>query len=229
MIKRKKLVVLTGAGISAESGLGTFRDNDGLWNNYRIEDVATPEAWQRNPEMVQDFYNMRRKDCMAAKPNKAHSVLAELEVEYDVQIVTQNIDDLHERAGSTKVLHLHGEIMKFRSSKDYNLTYPADSWELKMGKLCEKGSQLRPDVVWFGEAVPKMETAALMVSRADVFVVIGTSLQVYPAASLTDYVNYDALKYIIDPNDIYIGGNDFKHIKSNATKGAGELLRLLIV
>ncbi|NLF43459.1 MAG: NAD-dependent deacylase, partial [Bacteroidales bacterium] len=178
----KKVVVLSGAGISAESGIKTFRDSDGLWENHNVNDVATPQAWKRNPELVQQFYNERRKQLSEVKPNDAHYALVKLEEKYDVQVITQNVDDLHERAGSSKVLHLHGELKKARSTKDENLIYDIKGWELKMGDLCEKGSQLRPHIVWFGEAVPMIDTAALLSSKADIFIVVGTSLNVYPAA-----------------------------------------------
>src|SRR5471030_1585208 len=184
----KKIVVLTGAGISAESGLKTFRDSDGLWEGYNIQDVATPEAWEHNPVLVQDFYNMRRKSVLEAKPNAAHYALAELGQQYDVTIITQNIDDLHERAGSENVIHLHGIITRSQSDKNPNLTYPIDGWELKMGELCELGSQLRAHVVWFGEAVPMIEKAAQICGKADIFILIGSSLAVYPAAGLINYV-----------------------------------------
>jgi NAD-dependent deacetylase len=195
----KKLVVLTGAGMSQESGIQTFRDAGGLWNNYRIEEVASPVAWERDPQMVLDFYNMRRKQLYEVDPNEAHYALAKLEETYDVQIITQNVDDLHERAGSTRVLHLHGELKKVRSTTDESLVYPLDGWELKMGDLCEKGSQLRPHIVWFGEQVPNIMAATSMVKRADIFVVIGTSLQVYPAAGLLQYIPSGVPKYLIDP------------------------------
>ena len=172
----KKIVVLSGAGISAESGLKTFRDAGGLWEEYKIEDVATPEAWQRNPSLVLEFYNKRRKQAMDAKPNMAHIELARLETHFNVQIITQNIDDLHERAGSTSVLHIHGEIMKAQSSYDSNLVYELNSWELKKGQKCELGYQLRPNVVWFGEPVPKMAQAASITKTAEILIIIGTSL-----------------------------------------------------
>ncbi|MBD1392116.1 SIR2 family NAD-dependent protein deacylase [Mucilaginibacter glaciei] len=196
----KRIVILTGAGISAESGLKTFRDSDGLWEGYNIEDVATPEAWARNPELVQSFYNERRKSVLDAKPNAAHLALVRLEEKYDVTIITQNIDDLHERAGSKKVVHLHGVITRSQSSIKANLTYPIEGWEIKMGDTCELGSQLRAHVVWFGEAVPMIEKAAQLCAEAELFILIGTSLAVYPAAGLMDYVPRDVTKYIIDPN-----------------------------
>ncbi|MBC6109281.1 NAD-dependent deacetylase [Pedobacter fastidiosus] len=194
-----KLVVLTGAGISAESGLKTFRDSDGLWEGYNVYDVATPEAWERNPELVQEFYNERRRQVLAAKPNRAHEILAELEKYFEVEIITQNIDDLHERAGSTQVKHLHGVITKSQSDRKANLTYDIKGSELKMGELCELGSQLRPHVVWFGESVPMIEIAAEICREADLFVLIGTSLAVYPAAGLIDFIPSLVPKYIIDP------------------------------
>ena len=195
----QKLVVLTGAGISAESGLKTFRDSDGLWEGYNIEDVATPDAWRKNPELVQQFYNERRKNVFDAQPNAAHFALAALEKDFDVTVITQNIDDLHERAGSTNVVHLHGVITRSQSSKNPNLTYPIEGWEIKMGEVCELGSQLRAHVVWFGEAVPMIEKAAMVCTEADVFMLVGTSLAVYPAAGLLDYVPDETPKYIVDP------------------------------
>lgn len=194
-----KIVVLTGAGISAESGLKTFRATDGLWEEHRVEDVATPEAWYRDPELVQRFYNERRKQVIQANPNAGHQALAELETKFEVTIVTQNIDDLHERAGSKHVIHLHGEILKARSSVDETLLY---DWrdDIRMGDLCERGSQLRPHVVWFGEPVPMIETASRFCRDADIFIIVGTSLAVYPAAGLVHYVNYGVPKYIVDPN-----------------------------
>lgn len=200
MCAKKRLVVLTGAGISAESGLKTFRDHGGLWEGFKVEDVATPEAWQRDPEMVQRFYNERRKAVLEAKPNDAHFVLQKLEDKFDVAIITQNIDDLHERAGSSNVVHLHGIITRSQSSKKSSLTYPLDGWEITEGSVCELGSPLRPHVVWFGEAVPMMEKAVKISSQADIFMVIGTSLIVYPAASLVDYVPDSTPKYMIDKN-----------------------------
>jgi len=195
----KKITILTGAGISAESGIPTFRDSGGLWEGYKVEDVATPEGWRRNPEMVLRFYNERRKGVKKAQPNPAHKALAELEKKYKVVIITQNIDDLHERAGSTHVMHLHGEIMKAQSSQNPNIVYLLGDKEINMGDKCEYGSQLRPHVVWFGEAVPMIERAAFETQNADIFMVIGTSMAVYPAAGLIKYAPENALKYIIDP------------------------------
>jgi NAD-dependent deacetylase len=197
-VKKPKLVVLTGAGISAESGLQTFRDGDGLWEGYNVYDVATPQAWEANRSLVQDFYNMRRKSVLEANPNRAHQLLAELEQHFDVHIITQNIDNLHERGGSSKVLHLHGEITKAQSTRNPELVYDIEGWELKIGETCELGSQLRPFIVWFGEAVPKIEDAAVIVSQADIFMIMGTSLVVYPAAGLVNYTAPDIPIYIID-------------------------------
>ncbi|MGQ9848156.1 MAG: SIR2 family NAD-dependent protein deacylase [Bacteroidales bacterium] len=222
----KKLVVLTGAGISAESGISTFRDSGGLWEQYRIEDVATPEAWEKNKALVLEFYNQRRKQLLQCKPNNAHKGLVDLEQFFDVQIITQNVDDLHERAGSKKVLHLHGELLKAQSTVDPTLVYPIKGWELKLGDKCEKGSQLRPFVVWFGEPVPMMDEAIKLTEKADIFVVIGSSLQVYPAASLLQYVRRKCPIFIIDPNDVYTW-RKVVHIKEKATVGVEKLKELL--
>lgn len=225
----KKIVILTGAGISAESGLKTFRDSDGLWEGYNIEDVATPMAWRRNPALVQQFYNERRKTVLEAKPNAAHIALAKLEEKYDVTIITQNIDDLHERGGSTDVLHLHGIITRSQSSLNPNLTYPIDGWEIKMGEKCELGSQLRAHVVWFGEDVPMISKAANICSQADIFILVGSSLVVYPAAGLVDYVPYDAEKYIVDPNIPYISSaSPFIKIEEKASTGVPKLVERLL-
>ena len=195
----KRIVVLTGAGISAESGLKTFRDNDGLWNNHRVEEVATPEAWAADMELVLEFYNQRRKQLLECEPNPAHFALVKLEEKYDVQIITQNVDDLHERAGSTNVLHLHGELKKVRSTLDPGLIFELEGWELNAGDYCPKGSQLRPHIVWFGEAVPNISIAAEIATTTDILLVIGTSMQVYPAAGLVHYAPLDSMKYYIDP------------------------------
>ena len=195
----KNIVVFTGAGISAESGIKTFRGSDGLWENYRIEDVATPGAWHKDKALVLEFYNQRRLQCLNAKPNAAHKGLAQLEKKFNVTVITQNIDNLHERAGSSNVVHLHGEITKSRSTLDESLVYTIDGTELKIGDTCEKGSQLRPHIVWFGEEVPMIEIACRIVSKADIFVVIGSSLLVYPAAGLIDYAPHAIPKFIIDP------------------------------
>ncbi|WP_184549109.1 SIR2 family NAD-dependent protein deacylase [Mucilaginibacter sp. FT3.2] len=225
----KKLVILTGAGISAESGLKTFRDSDGLWEGYNIEDVATPEAWQRNPALVQQFYNERRKSVLEAMPNAAHYALVKLEEEYDVTIITQNIDDLHERAGSTNVVHLHGIITRSQSSINPELTYPIDGWEIKAGEVCELGSPLRAHVVWFGEAVPMIETAAGICGRAELFMLIGTSLAVYPAAGLINYIRKEVPKYIIDPKipDVNVRGPVIK-IQEKAAVGVPALVEQLL-
>jgi NAD-dependent deacetylase len=198
-MNQKKLVVLTGAGVSAESGISTFRDSNGLWENHDVMEVASPEGWRKNRALVQEFYNQRRRKARDCKPNAAHLALAQLEKHLEVQIITQNVDDLHERAGSTKVLHLHGELNKSQSSVDPRLVYRIDGWEIKEGDKCEKGSQLRPFIVWFGEAVPMMIPAMKTATKADFFLVLGTSMQVYPAASLIDYVPGNAEKYLIDP------------------------------
>jgi NAD-dependent deacetylase len=195
----KKLVVLSGAGISAESGIPTFRDSGGLWEGYPVEEVATPEGWRKNPALVLDFYNQRRKKALEVKPNRGHEILAELEKDFDVTIVTQNVDNLHERAGSSKVIHLHGSLFESRSSIDESLVYTIEGWEIRLGEKCEKGSQLRPNIVWFGEMVPMMEVAAAIASTADIFLVVGTSMLVYPAAGLIDYVRPEIPKYVIDP------------------------------
>jgi NAD-dependent deacetylase len=224
----KNIVVLTGAGISAESGLKTFRDSDGLWEGYDIAEVATPEAWHRNPVLVQDFYNMRRKSVLEAKPNEAHYALAKLEEKYKVTIITQNIDDLHERAGSSDVVHLHGVITRSQSSKNPNLTYPIDGWEIRMGEECELGSQLRAHVVWFGEAVPMIEEAARICSKAELFILVGSSLAVYPAAGLVDYVPRNVPKYIVDPKIPYMPSDNFIKIEEKATVGVVGLVTELL-
>jgi NAD-dependent deacetylase len=227
---KPKLVVFTGAGISAESGIRTFRDSDGLWEEYRIEEVATPQAWEKNKSLVLDFYNQRRKQVLGAEPNAAHLTLAALEAKYDVHIITQNIDNLHERAGSKKILHLHGEIMKSRSTVDSTLIYPIHGPDLNLGDTCEKGSQLRPHIVWFGEMVPAMEMAYYIAEKADLFIVIGTSLAVYPAAGIIDYAPSAIPKYLIDPADVSVSGiRNLTVIKEKAgaglTKLAEELLK----
>lgn len=224
-----KLVILTGAGMSAESGIKTFRDSDGLWENYRIEDVCTPEALARNPELVNHFYNERRKQLYEALPNPGHSGLAELEKYFDVRIITQNIDDLHERAGSTHVLHLHGELKKVRSSKKPDLIYDLDGWELKTGTLCEDGSPLRPHVVFFGEAVPNIEPATQLVRQADIFIIIGTSLAVYPAASLLNYAPEGIPIFVIDPKIPQQARQwGFHLIEKKASEGVKELKKILL-
>ncbi|WP_421877738.1 SIR2 family NAD-dependent protein deacylase [Marinoscillum sp.] len=197
---RKKIVVLTGAGISAESGLKTFRDSGGLWEGHDVMEVASPQGWAANQELVLDFYNQRRKQALTAKPNPGHLALAAMEEQFDVTVITQNVDNLHEQAGSTNVIHLHGELFKVRSTLDETLIYDLDGWELKKGDLCDRGSQLRPHIVWFGELVPMMEVAMTESMKADYFLVVGTSLVVYPAAGLIDYVSKDVPKIIVDPN-----------------------------
>lgn len=225
---KKRVVILTGAGISAESGIRTFRDSGGLWEEHRIEDVATYDGWIRNPALVMEFYNERRKQLLQAEPNAAHKALAGLEEKYDVQIITQNVDDLHERGGSSRVLHLHGELKKARSTVDDSLVYDIEGWELKLGDTCEKGSQLRPHIVWFGEAVPMIEEAADISARADIFIVIGTSLNVYPAAGLIHYVPASARKYLIDPNAAHLPGiPNLTIIREKACTGVPELVEQL--
>ncbi|MEX1001080.1 MAG: NAD-dependent deacylase [Crocinitomicaceae bacterium] len=227
--KKTKLVVLTGAGISAESGLGTFRDKGGLWDQYKIEEVATPEAWEKDPQKVLDFYNVRREMVIQSQPNKAHYALAKLEAHYDVQIVTQNIDDLHERAGSTNVLHLHGEILKSQCSVFSDDVCEVNGTDIKLGQLSKRGHQLRPNVVWFGEAVPRMFEAEPIVSQADIFIVVGTSLSVYPAANLLSTCNKRCTKYIVDIDDLStVKFNDLTHLKGKATEKVPELIDQLL-
>jgi NAD-dependent deacetylase len=226
-MNKKRIVVLTGAGISAESGLKTFRDADGLWEGYNIEDVATPRAWKKNPQLVLDFYNYRRSEVAKAQPNAAHKILAELEEHFDVDIITQNIDDLHERAGSTHVLHLHGEIFKMCSESDKSYVREIRG-DIKLGDLTESGYQFRPFIVWFEEPVPMIEPAMHLVSEADIFVVIGTSLQVYPAAGLVQFVPSAAPKFIIDKKIPYqVSDTTFTLIGKPATEGT-EILRKLL-
>lgn len=222
ILTKPRLVVFSGAGMSAESGIRTFRDTGGLWEDYSIEDVATPAAWERNPALVQAFYNTRRKQIIETKPNTAHRIVQALEENFDVQVITQNIDDLHERAGSTNVLHLHGNIRYAKSSgpnPDRKL-YPIKGWELKLAHFCDNGYPLRPHVVWFGEEVPKLETAAQLISTADYLLVVGTSLHVYPAAGLVHLAPAHAEKWIIDPNaDELVISDDFSVLKMGAEKG----------
>ena len=199
-MERKNLVVLTGAGISAESGIATFRDANGLWEGHDVMEVASPEGWRKNPELVLDFYNQRRKNAHLAKPNPGHLALAQLEKKYEVTIITQNVDHLHEQAGSTNVLHLHGSLFESRSTTDENLVYAIKGWELNLGDKCERNSQLRPNIVWFGEMVPLLEKAMQITQAADIFMVVGTSLVVYPAAGLVHYVQDQAPIYVIDPH-----------------------------
>ncbi len=223
---KKKLVVLTGAGISAESGLKTFRDSDGLWNGYNIEDVATPRAWKKNKQLVLDFYNMRRKDVLNAKPNAAHIGFAELENDFDVYIITQNIDDLQERAGSKNVLHLHGEIFKMRSELNESQVYEIRD-DILLGDVADDGAQLRPHIVWFEEPVIMIEKAAQISEAADIFVVVGTSLAVYPAAGLIHYTKPAIPKFIIDKNIPHSSLYNLTAIEKIATQGISELKNLL--
>jgi NAD-dependent deacetylase len=226
MLKRK-LVVLTGAGISAESGLKTFRDSDGLWEGYKIEDVATPGAWRKNRQLVLEFYNYRRKNVLDAQPNAAHYGLASLQEKFDVHIITQNIDDLHERAGSKNVLHLHGEIFKMRSEKNEHLVYDIQG-DIRLGDTAADGAQLRPHIVWFEEPVPKIEEAIPIVNSADIFVVVGTSLVVYPAAGLINYCSDKAAKYIIDKSIPYASSlYRLTTIEKPATEGVKEFITML--
>lgn len=226
----KKLVVLSGAGISAESGIPTFRDSNGLWEGFRVEDVASPEGWLRDPEVVLDFYNQRRKKALEVKPNRGHEILAELEKHFDVTIVTQNVDNLHERAGSSNVIHLHGSLFESRSTKDERLVYTIDGWELKIGDMCEKGSQLRPNIVWFGEMVPLMDVAVEHARDAEIFIVVGTSMVVYPAAGLINYVPDESLKYVVDLKkpEISLGIPNVRMITDKASTGMETVKRELL-
>ena len=224
----KKLVVLTGAGISAESGIKTFRDAGGLWEQHDVMDVASIGGWYRDPSLVLEFYNQRRKQLESAHPNRAHVLLAELEKDFDVQIITQNVDNLHERAGSRHVLHLHGELTKVRSSKSTAHVEDIGYREIHPGDLCADGSQLRPHIVWFGEAVPLIEEAERLVSEADIFAVIGTSLNVYPAAGLVTSLPQEARAFLIDPNTVARKlPKQFTVIKENATVGVERMVQLL--
>jgi len=224
---KKKLVVLSGAGMSQESGLKTFRDMGGLWEQYDVTEVASPEAWERNPELVLRFYNERRKLLWEAKPNAGHTGIASLEKDFDVDVITQNVDDLHEQSGSTSVLHLHGELRKARSTIDPDLVYTLDHWELNPGDKCEKGSQLRPHIVWFGEPVPNITKALALVQKADIFVVIGTSLAVYPAASLVNYTGPDVPVFVVDPHRPQISRNNITFIQEKAGTGIKQLVTKL--
>ena len=224
----KKIVVLTGSGISAESGLKTFRDSNGLWENHKIEDVATPQAWKADPELVLEFYNQRRLQAGEALPNQAHFSLADLEEYFSVTIVTQNVDDLHERAGSSKVIHLHGELTKARSSKNPSLIYHINDKRIEIGDLCDDGYQLRPHIVWFGEEVPLISEVIPYFQSADIIIVIGTSLSVYPASGLIDYISSNADCYYIDPNAKENMNNiNFKLISKKAEIGVKELVHKL--
>jgi len=224
----KKIVVLSGSGISAESGLKTFRDMGGLWEQYDVTQVASPVAWERDRSLVLRFYNERRKQLLETSPNRAHFALAELEKDYDVQIITQNVDDLHERAGSSNILHLHGEIRKARSTKDSALIYDIDGWELKEGDECELGSQLRPHVVWFGESVPAVSEAIQIAKTADIFLVIGTSLNVYPAAGIIDYLPDKTILFLVDPNAAGMKtGKKCTFIQEKATTGIEKFIEMI--
>ena len=224
----KKLVVLTGAGISAESGLRTFRDAGGLWEGHDVTEVASPEGWKANRALVLDFYNQRRKQALEAKPNRGHLALAELEKNFEVVIVTQNVDNLHEKAGSTHVLHLHGELFKSRSTLDESLVYDIEGWELNEGDKCEKGSQLRPHIVWFGEMVPLMDKAILETYQADVLLVVGTSLLVYPAAGLVNYVSAGTPIFVVAPQRPEISMANVTFFEESATMGVPKVSRHLI-
>ena len=228
-MSKKKLVVFSGAGMSAESGISTFRDSGGLWEEHSIEEVATPEAFARDPEKVLNFYNMRVRQLLEVEPNPAHLAIAEMEsyIDFEVKVITQNVDDLHERAGSSHVLHLHGELMKCRSSGNENIILEMPNSGLKIGDLCPEGHQLRPHVVWFGEMVPAMDEAATIVSEAEILVVIGTSLNVYPAAGLAYMASEDARVYLIDPGKFDYLDSRIHHIKKPATAGLKELQNLL--
>lgn len=225
----KRIVVLTGAGVSAESGIRTFRDSGGLWEQYDIMDVATPQAWERNQALVMEFYNQRRKQLLDVEPNAAHFALVKLEQKYQVHIITQNVDDLHERAGSSSVMHLHGELKKVRSSVDEDLVYELEGWELKKGDTCEKGSQLRPHIVWFGEAVPMFPAAADICSQAEIIIVIGTSFNVYPAAGLVEYARAGTPIYVIDPAEVNVSHiPSVTIIRERATLGTVKLVNELL-
>jgi len=226
----KKLVVLTGAGMSAESGISTFRDSGGLWEQYKIDDVATPEGWRRNPALVLEFYSQRRKQLLTTQPNDGHLALAALEKDFDVQIITQNVDNLHERAGSTHILHLHGELTKVRSTGGGEEVFELaeKDYDVKLGDTCPKGYQLRPHIVWFGEAVPEIENAIKLTEKADVFLVIGTSLNVYPAAGLLNYVPAGVPVFLIDPNDVPVYRQGVTVIRNGASEGMKQLIPQLL-
>lgn len=217
---KMNLVVLSGAGVSAESGIATFRDANGLWEGHDVMEVASPQGWLANPGLVLDFYNERRKAALNATPNAAHCIIAELEKQFDVTVITQNVDHLHEGGGSTHVIHLHGKLFESRSTENPELVYPIEGWELNLGDTCELGSQLRPNIVWFGEMVPMMDVAMEVASRADIFIIVGTSLMVYPAAGLIDFVPAHADKYLIDPNVPSLPAHyNINVIKEKATLG----------
>ena len=225
-----KIVVFTGAGVSADSGLSTFRDADGLWANYRIEDVCTPEALAHNRPLVVEFYNKRRKELLSTKPNPAHYAIAELEKYFDVQVVTQNVDDLHERAGSTRITHLHGELMKLRSERNDNIIVPIEGWEQSLDARAEDGALLRPHIVFFGESVPMFDAATKIAAEADMMIVVGTSLAVYPAAMLVRYAKSGVPIYVVDPGnpDTSMIRNPLTHIKARAAEGMPQLAKELL-
>ena len=225
----KKIVVFTGAGVSADSGLATFRDADGLWASYRIEDVCTPEALRNNRATVIEFYNKRRRELLEKQPNAAHYAIAELEKHFDVDVITQNVDNFHERAGSTRVTHLHGELMKLRSSVDSDLIVPIEGWEQKPDAKAPDGSLLRPHIVFFGESVPMFDTATRIAAAADILIVVGTSLAVYPVASLVHYVRPDVPIYLVDPGtpDLSLVRNPLTHIRARAAEGVPQLVDML--
>ncbi len=225
----KKIVVFTGAGVSADSGISTFRDADGLWANYRIEDVCTPEALKLNRALVVEFYNIRRKELFSVEPNPAHYAIAELEKHFDVEVVTQNVDNLHERAGSSRVTHLHGELMKLRSERNPNLIVPIEGWEQKMDDRAEDGALLRPHIVFFGESVPMFDRATQIAGEADIMVVVGTSLAVYPAAMLVRYAKAGVPIYVVDPGnpDVSMIRNPLTHIKERGAVGVPQLVEML--
>lgn len=233
-MSKKRLVVLTGAGMSAESGIKTFRDSDGLWENYPVQQVASIEGYEANPELVLQFYNDRRRELQHVSPNHGHQMVAKLEDYFDVTVVTQNVDNLHERAGSSHIIHLHGELMKATSSLSpnnprYICTLPSANSKILPGDLAEDGSQLRPYIVWFGESVPKFEEAIHATERADIFVIIGTSMQVYPAAGLARYVQRNTPIYLIDPNNVQVEGlPNIHYIRRGASEGMDELLQMLL-
>ena len=225
----QKIVILSGAGISAESGVSTFRDNDGLWENHKVEDVATPGAWEVNKELVLAFYNQRRKQLLDVEPNKGHRALVRLEEHFNVEIITQNVDDLHERAGSSNVLHLHGELKKVRSTIDPDLVYKMEGWELKMGDNCPRGEQLRPHIVWFGEEVPNILLAAELLRSADCLIIVGTSLNVYPAAGLIHELKPNSPIYLVDPNEVNTGiAEGIRIIQAKASEGLTRLVNQLL-
>ena len=234
-MKKQKIAVLTGAGVSAESGISTFRDANGLWDNYNVEDVATLEGWNRNPALVLDFYNQRRRQLATVKPNAAHLAIASLEDNYDVTVITQNIDNLHERAGSTRIIHLHGELTKVRPENRYNerngfsedMVFDIGYGDINLGDTSVDGIQLRPHIVWFGEAVPKIEQAIDVVEAADILLIVGTSLQVYPAAGLYAYAKASTPIYIIDPKDVPVRDGRITHIKSGATVGREKFIEII--